>query len=232
MTIAVLADKSMADYVRPKLKPRTVFDYERLLAQHILPALGHLLVARIDHDDVNRLHVGLKRIPRRANYTISTVRALMNFAEKLRLRPPATNPPRESSFIANAGWSGSCPSWKSPGLPKALLPPNDPARSDRTAPLGCGLRFSRGPGAAKSPPAMVVRRLAAQADRLPDSKTNEPRTIHLSDAALDVLRGLPRVGPDRGRGANEANPIKSGPRLDHCAQVRRAPGRPAARSAA
>ena len=30
--------------------------------------------------------------------------------------------------------------------------------------------------------------------RLPDSKTNEPRTIHLSDAAVEVLKTLPRVG--------------------------------------
>src|SRR5262249_36718730 len=29
--------------------------------------------------------------------------------------------------------------------------------------------------------------------RLPDSKTNEPRTIHLSEPALEVLRGLPRI---------------------------------------
>src|SRR5262249_21444139 len=31
--------------------------------------------------------------------------------------------------------------------------------------------------------------------RLPDSKTNEPRTIHLSDTALEVLKAVPRVGP-------------------------------------
>jgi integrase len=30
--------------------------------------------------------------------------------------------------------------------------------------------------------------------RLPDSKGNEPRTIHLSDAAIEVLKSLPRVG--------------------------------------
>jgi integrase len=29
--------------------------------------------------------------------------------------------------------------------------------------------------------------------RLPDSKTNEPRTIHLSDAALEVLKTVPRI---------------------------------------
>jgi integrase len=31
--------------------------------------------------------------------------------------------------------------------------------------------------------------------RLPDSKTNEPKTIHLSEAAIEVLKGIPRVGP-------------------------------------
>ena len=30
---------------------------------------------------------------------------------------------------------------------------------------------------------------------LPDSKTNELRTIHLSEVALEVLVGLPQVGP-------------------------------------
>jgi len=30
--------------------------------------------------------------------------------------------------------------------------------------------------------------------RLPDSKTNVPRTIHLSDAAVEILKTLPRVG--------------------------------------
>ena len=63
MTVAELADKWMADYVRPKLKPRTVFDYERLVAQHIKPALGRLAVARVGRDDVVRLHVDMARIP-------------------------------------------------------------------------------------------------------------------------------------------------------------------------
>src|SRR5258708_36767247 len=31
--------------------------------------------------------------------------------------------------------------------------------------------------------------------RLPDSKTNEPRTIHLSEAALEVIKTGPPVGP-------------------------------------
>ena len=42
MLVSQLVDKWLADHVRPKLKPRTVFDYERLVAQQIKPALGHL----------------------------------------------------------------------------------------------------------------------------------------------------------------------------------------------
>ena len=93
-TIAALAEKWMADFVRPKLKPRTAFDYQQLLTKHILPALGHLTVANVSHEDVERLHVDMGRTPRRANYTIATVRTLLNFAIEHDLRPAASNPAR------------------------------------------------------------------------------------------------------------------------------------------
>jgi hypothetical protein len=50
--VAELAEKWIADYVRPKLKPRTLLDHERLIAKHVKPVLGHLSVARISRDDV------------------------------------------------------------------------------------------------------------------------------------------------------------------------------------
>jgi hypothetical protein len=54
-TITALADKWMADFVRPKLKPQTASDYQKLLAKCILPTLGHLAVADISYRDVERL---------------------------------------------------------------------------------------------------------------------------------------------------------------------------------
>jgi integrase len=45
--------------------------------------------------------------------------------------------------------------------------------------------------------------------RLPDSTTNEPRTIHLSDAALEMLRALPRIGPHVVAGAKPGEPYKN-----------------------
>jgi integrase len=45
--------------------------------------------------------------------------------------------------------------------------------------------------------------------RLPDSKTNEPRTIHLSDAAIEVLRNTPHVGPYVVAGRKYGSPYQS-----------------------
>ena len=45
--------------------------------------------------------------------------------------------------------------------------------------------------------------------RLPDSKNNEPRTIHLSDSAMEVLRNIPHVGPFVVAGMKRGVPYKN-----------------------
>src|SRR6185295_1519535 len=74
ITVTAFAERWLAEYVRPKLKPRTVADYERLVEQKIGPALGHLIVSRITKEDLIKFHAEMKATPRRANYTIATVR--------------------------------------------------------------------------------------------------------------------------------------------------------------
>jgi integrase len=210
MTIAELADKWMANHVRPKLKPRTVADYERLLAQHILPGLGRLSVARISREDVTRLHVAMAHTPRRANYTISTVRALLNFAIDLGLRPPASNPARRikmyrerlrERFLTEAEIAAAADAIKTAER-KGEIGPHAAA----------GLRLALFTGARSGEITAVQwshvdwqRKII----RLPDSKTNEPRTIHLSDAALEVLKVVPRVGPYIVAGANDGEAYKN-----------------------
>jgi integrase len=179
-TITQLAEKWMADYVRPKLKPRTVFDYERLLAQHILPAVGHLSVARINRDDVTRLHVAMAKTPRRANYTVSTLRAMMGFACDLALRSPLDNPCRRIRLYRE-------------GKRERFLSEDEIGKAAEaiTAAQWSHVDWQR------------------NLIRLPDSKTNEPRTIHLSDAALEVLRSIPRTGPFVIAGAKHGEPFKN-----------------------
>jgi integrase len=210
MTVAVLAEKWMQDYVRPKLKPRTIADYQQLLDRHILPALGGLYVPLVTRDDVVQLHVSMARTPRRANYVAATVRAIFNFSIDLRLRPPADNPARRVKMyregkrerflseleigkaavaIAEAEVEGVIGPYAAAGLRLCLF---TGARSGEIA-------------AAKWEHVDWERRII----RLPDSKTNEPRTIHLSDAALLVLRSLPRREPFVIAGAKAGEPFKN-----------------------
>jgi integrase len=195
MTIAQLATKWMADYVRPKLKARTVYDYERLLAQHILPALGQLSVTGITRDDIVRLHVSMARIPRRANYTISTVRTLINFGIDLGLRPPASNPAKRIKLYRESPRERFLTEDEMGKAAEAIATVE---REGKISPHGAaGLRLALFTGARSGEITAIQwshidwqRRLV----RLPDSKTNEPRTIHLSEAALEVIKTVPRVG--------------------------------------
>jgi integrase len=210
LTIGQLAEKWMADLVTPKLKPRTAFDYSKLLAKHILPALGNLMVTELDRDRVERLHVDMAHIPRRANYTLAVVRALMNYAIKRGLRAPGSNPAsgikmyRERArerFLSEAEMSAAA---------EAI------ARIEQEGKVGpfgaAGLRLALFTGARSGEIAAIQwdhidwqRRIV----RLPDSKTNEARTIHLSDAALEVLKSVPRVGPYVIAGASSKGSYKN-----------------------
>src|SRR5262245_56339366 len=133
MTVAQLAERWLANYVRPKLKPRTAFDYERLLAQHILPALGRLPVVAVERSDVERLHVAMARTPRRANYTISTTHVVFNHAIDLGLRPPGPIRQGASSDTVSVRSSASCPRPRSAKLPRQSSGRSGQGRSARMA---------------------------------------------------------------------------------------------------
>ena len=210
MTISQLADQWMAHYVRPKLKPRTIADYEKLLAKHILPALGHLTVTGISRADVTALHVSMKATPRRANYTIRTVQGMMTFACDNGLRPPLDNPVRKPRLYRERARERFLSEEEIAKAAGAI------EKAERVGVIGphaaAGLRLALFTGArsgeitaAQWPHVDWERKLI----RLPDSKTNEPRTIHLSDAALEVLRTIPRSSPFIIAGAIPGHPIKN-----------------------
>jgi integrase len=200
----------MAEHVKPKLKPRTVFDYERLLKQHINPRLGHLTVAHIERDDLIGLHVAMERTPRRANYTLSTVRALLNYAIDLKLRPPGSNPARRIRMYRERKLERFLSEIE---IAKAADGIAAAEQAGKVGPHGAaGLRLALFTGARSGEITAIKwqhvdwpRKLV----RLPDSKTNDPRTIHLSDAAVEVLRTLPRVSEYAIAGTNEGEPYKN-----------------------
>ena len=210
MTVAQFAEKWMADYVRPKLKPRTAFDYERLFAQHILPALGHLSVARIERDDVVRLHVDMARTPTARQLHDRTLSALFNLAIDLGLRPPGSNPARRIKLYREAQGERFLTETE---IGKAAEAIEQAERAGKIGPHGAaGLRLALFTGARSGEITAIEwshvdwqRKLI----RLPDSKTNEPSTIHLSDAALEVLKTVPRIGRFVIAGAKPDEPYKN-----------------------
>jgi integrase len=205
MTVVQLSEKWMDDYVRPKLKPRTAADYRQLLDKHILPAVGHLLVSQISRDDATRMHVAMARTPRRANYALRTLCGMMSFACDLKLRPPLDNPARRIKLYRE-------------GKRERFLSEDGKAveEAERAGVIGPhaagGLRLSLFTGARSGEITAArfehidwERRIL----RLPDSKTNEPRTIHLPDAAIEILKTLPRSGPYIVAGAKSGEPYKN-----------------------
>jgi integrase len=181
--------------VRLKLKPRTISDYERIVDQRIKPRLGALPVAAISKSDVISFHASMANTPRRANYVIATFRALMAFAEDVGLRPAHTNPGKRIKMFRQ-------------GVRERFLSEEEIGKAadaitqaETIGKIGphaaAGLRLALFTGARSGE---ITAAEWSHIDwkrkqiRLPDSKTNEPRTIHLSDAAIEVLKSLTRVG--------------------------------------
>lgn len=210
VTISDLADRWMAEVVRPKRKPRTLDDYERIVGQRIKPELGHVAVRALSWQMVNQFHSGMARTPRRANYVVSTLRALLNFAERVGIRPPHSNPCKGVEFFRERARERFLSEAEIGRAAEAI------ATAEGEGVIGphaaAGLRLALFTGARSGEVTAIKwehvdweRKLA----RLPDSKTNEPRTIHLSEAALEVLRGLPRVQPFVIAGAKPGAPFQN-----------------------
>jgi integrase len=207
ITLRELSERWVAEFVISKLKPRTASDYQQVLSQHVLPALGNLTVAEIDHEQIERRHREMKATPRRANYMAAVVRSMLSFAIKRGLRSdnPATGITRYRERKRERFLSASEFAAAAEGINRA-------ENGGGIGPFAAaGLRLALLTGArsgevtsAKWEHLDRERKLI----RLPDSKNNEPRTIHLSDAALEVLRNIPRVGPYIIQGGRRGQPYK------------------------
>jgi integrase len=209
-TVEMFAERWLAEVVRPKRKPRTIADYERLLEHKIIPHLGHLVVERVTKEDVLKFHVAMQKTPRRANYTVSTFRAMMTYAEDCGLRPPLSNPARRIEMYRERGRERFL---SEDEIAKAADAISTAERDGIIGPhAAAGLRLALFTGARSGEVTAIEWAhidWARKFVRLPDSKTNEPRTIHLSDAAMEVVKTVPRVGRYVIAGVKEDEPYKN-----------------------
>jgi integrase len=169
-----------------------------------------LTVTGINRADVTALHVTMKATPRRANYTIRTVQGMMTFACDHGLRPPLDNPVRKLKLYRERPRERFLSEEEIGNAAGAI------EKAERLGVIGshaaAGLRLALFTGARSGE---ITAAQWSHVDwerkliRLPDSKTNEPRTIHLSDAALEVLRTIPRSSPYVIAGAKHGEPFKN-----------------------
>lgn len=143
----------------------------------------------------------------------------MTFAEDVGLRPVHSNPARKIKLYRERSRERFLSEAE---ISKAAEAISTVERDGKIGPhAAAGLRLALFTGArsgeitaAKWEHVDRARRII----RLPDSKTNEPRTIHLSDAAMEVLAAVPRVGPYIVAGAKPNESLKN---LGRCWTVAR-----------
>ena len=81
-TFREVADEFMRLHVKAKRKPRTHYEYDRLLAVHLLPMLGSRRIVDISRKDLARLHAKLADRPVAANRCLLVLSSLWNWASR------------------------------------------------------------------------------------------------------------------------------------------------------
>ena len=93
-TVADLAERFLREHVAVRCKPWTLMSYRGALAKWILPALGRLEVAAVEHRHVAALHYRLRDLPYRANQVLAILNRMFSLAEVWGLRRDGNHPCR------------------------------------------------------------------------------------------------------------------------------------------
>ena len=191
-TVREAADRFMAEHGL-RLKPRTREEYQRLLSNAIIPHLGKRQLREVSRADIVSFHTKLAATPRKANFALSVLSKMMNWAELKGLRPENTNPCRLVS------------KYKENKRQRFLL-------HDEVAKLGQVLDQLRTDGTESPFVIAAIRLLLLTGARLseiltlewryvdlqraiiflPDSKTGQ-KPIFLNRSAIELLAELPRI---------------------------------------
>lgn len=193
-SVAQLVDRFLRDHADAKCKPRTAAEYRRLLEKHVVPALGHLAVDAVTRDDVEGLHLRMRRTPMEANRVLAALSKMFHDAEAWRLRPFQSNPCYRLKRYREQKRDRFYSDDELRKLGAAL----DHAEQTRTLPDShlAALRLLALTGCRVNE-ILTLRwahvDLSAGVLRLPDAKTGA-RKVPLGTPAIALLQSLPRQG--------------------------------------
>ncbi|MFO1127731.1 MAG: integrase arm-type DNA-binding domain-containing protein [Rhodospirillales bacterium] len=192
-TVRQMAERWLVEHVDAKRKPKTAYDYRRIVNNVIVPAVGRKKMASLTHADIDQLHYARRTTPYEANYAVRVLSALCNWAVRHGYRPDGSNPCRGLERFKET-------------RRERFLSPRELRR------LARALAAAERCGAVNPWQAAAIRLLIFSGARLgevlaarwdwidmekgslalPDSKTGA-KVIHLNPPALEVLRTLPRL---------------------------------------
>ena len=229
-----LAESYQRLHVAAKCKKRTAEEYQRLLDLHILPAIGAKSANQITRGDVARMHGSMADTPSAANRCIALVDSIWNWAVRrgeisnapsptgdLELYPETgrdryltTDELRRLGQALRLAETTGLPWTVNEAGPKAKHLPKPENRQRVIDPYGvAAIRLLMLTGA-RLREILHARWDWIDWDRgimfLPDSKTRH-KPLYLSNAALGVLQGIPRIAgnphifPGEAKGTHRAD---------------------------
>lgn len=192
-TVSQLCDRFMRDHVRIHKKASSAELDEFFIEKYIKPNLGTLKTISVNRQDINRFHISHSKTPSQANRMLAALSKMFNLAEEWGLRPAHSNP------------THGVQKYKEEKRERFLS-------EEEMKTLGETLETAEKEGTETPHFVALIRLLMltgarlseiknakwewvdeqAGLLRLPDSKTGK-KVIHLSPAALEVLKGIPRL---------------------------------------
>jgi integrase len=233
-TFKAVATDFLQLHVRAKRKARTADEYERILAQHVIPAFGSKRIVDLRRADVAKLHGKLSASPYQANRAVALVSAVWNWAARRDEVSFADNPARAVERFAEKGRERFLTSeelarlgevlreGESVGLPYSV---DETRPTSKHAPKADHRRKKLDPFAVAAIRLLILTgaRLREILDAqwsqldlergvlfLADSKTGK-KPLYLSAAAQAVLASIPRV---KGNPHIIAGTLEGAPRAD------------------
>lgn len=177
----------------PKLAPSSLIEYQRLAKLHIRPAFGRMVITDVDGGDVARLHARLADRPRAANFALAVISKIMNWAALRGLRDPDSNPCRGIKKYKERRRERYLTLEELDRLAAALDHALEVENESPYAVAAIRLLLLTG---ARLTEILSLKWSYVDLERaiilLPQSKTGQ-KPIFLSDAALQVLREIPRL---------------------------------------
>ncbi len=202
-TVAELADRFMAEYVRPKRRASTADSYQGLVNQHITQALGKRRVDSLTHAEVDAWHQKIaKNTPYRANRALAVLSKMLSLActqWEMRTDNPCKgierSPEDKRSRYANSD--------ELRDLLTALASAED--RQMAKAALLLALTGARRSEVLNANWAQFDMARGTWTKPASTTKQNKAHSVPLSTAALAVLASLARAGPELFSGGSAKN---------------------------